>query len=232
MTDMMAPTQPTPTTQPEKLAEPDLVAAVQQVFQASEEPLTLPKIRAALPVRLRGIPLEELGEVLHRQVAAKVLYEYPKYRSKQDRFWDRPMPVHVAALVREVLTEGPLPLTALRRKLPYYAQALSETVVQEQLAQGNLHRHPPVPRSGERYGVQPPEAKSYIRAELAEVFARLEQLGFQREQLRQASLDLLQASDWTSLLTPPAPVEETTAADASASEPTEAPAAEMPAAQA
>src|SRR5437879_4318382 len=96
--------QPTPSA----AADTDVVAGVQHVLQESPEPLTLSKIRAALPVRFRSMGLPELAEVLHRQVAANVVYPYPKYRSQQDRFWDRPMPVHVEALLRETLQEQPL----------------------------------------------------------------------------------------------------------------------------
>ena len=88
--------------------ETDLVAAVHAVLQGSPEPMTLSKIRAKLPTQMRQIGLEELAEALRRQVAANVLYQYPKYRSQQDRFWDRPMPVHVAYLLRVTLAEEPL----------------------------------------------------------------------------------------------------------------------------
>src|SRR5262245_45207132 len=106
----------------------DLVAAVQQVLRASDEPLTLSKLRTALPARFRSGSPDELTEILRRQVGANVLYQYPKYRSQQDRFWDRPMPVHVASLLRSTLQEQPLALAELRRKLPAYAQAQAEDV--------------------------------------------------------------------------------------------------------
>src|SRR5207237_984823 len=96
--------------------EIDLAAAVHGVLAASTEPLTLSKIRALLPARQRPESLDELAAYLHRQVAANVLYQYPKYRSQQDRFWDRSMPVHLAALLRQVLAEGPLAWFELRRK--------------------------------------------------------------------------------------------------------------------
>src|SRR5262245_6094037 len=98
-------------------ADTDLVAAIQRVLAASPEPLTLSKIRAALPTSFRRIGLEELAEALRRQVAANVLQQYPKYRSQQDRFWDRPMPLHVASLLTAALAEGPLAWPQLRRKL-------------------------------------------------------------------------------------------------------------------
>ena len=85
--------EPTSTTSA-AVVETDLVSGIQQVLQASEEPLTVSKIRAKLPTRLREVSVEELSSVLNRQVAAQVLVQYPKYRSQQDRYWDRPMPVH------------------------------------------------------------------------------------------------------------------------------------------
>src|SRR5579859_3188469 len=102
-------------------AETDLVPEVQRVLQASDEPLTLSKVRSRLPVRFREIGLEDLTAVLNRQVAAQVVWQFPKYRSQQDRYWDRPMPVHVAKLLQESLAEGPLGWSDLRRKLPAYA---------------------------------------------------------------------------------------------------------------
>jgi len=180
----------------------DLVAAVQRVLEGSAEPLTLSKLRAALPAQFRSINPDELTEALRRQVGANVLYQYPKYRSQQDRFWDRPMPVHVASLLRTTLQEQPLTISELRRKLPAYAQAQSEEVLREEVAQGRLYRHPRTGRGGDRYGARPPDPKEYLQAELSEVFVRLEQLGFRREQLRSAALELLHDEEWAP--TPPA----------------------------
>lgn len=175
--------------------ETDVVAAVQRVLAASPEPLTVPKIRAQLPARFRSSNLEE---VLPRQVAARVLYPYPRYRSQQDRYWDRPMEVHVAALLEETLRERPLALSELRRKLPAYAQPQAESALQEQLRQGRLHRHPRTGRGGERYGVRPPDPKDYLREEFIEVFDRLKQLGFTQEQLEAGALELLHEENWWS----------------------------------
>ena len=175
----------------------DLPAAVQRVLAASDEPLTLSKIRVALPGTFRRMGLEELADVLRRQVAANVLYQFPKYRSAQDRFWDRPMPVHVADLLRKVLEQGPFAWPQLRRKLPDYAVAQAEVVLQEQVAQGRLHRHPPAgSRSGERYGIAPPDAREYLRRELPTLFYRLQQLGFTEPQLREAAMAVLQEEEW------------------------------------
>ena len=126
------------TDQPTAEAPPqvDLATAIQRVLAESSEPLTLAKIRSHLPATYRAIALEELGEVLKRQAAANVLYEFPKYRSKQERYWDRPMAVHVTALVLEALGEGPLGASELRRKLPVYAVAHAEVVLQEQIGLG------------------------------------------------------------------------------------------------
>jgi hypothetical protein len=178
-----------------------LAAAIQRVLAASPEPLTLPKIRAGLPSGLRQANLED---VLRRQVSANVLHRYPKYRSQHDRYWDRPMPVHIVALIQTALAEGPLGWSELRRKLPAYAQEKAETTVKEQLSQQRLHTHP---RSGsrgsERIGLRPAEARDYLGDELATVFARLEGLGFSRDQIRQGALDLLRDEEWAP--TPPQP---------------------------
>jgi hypothetical protein len=176
----------------------DLAAAVQRILSASPEPLTPSKVRAALPQAQRQVAPEELFEVLRRQAAANVYHVYPKYRSAQERFWDRPMSVHVAALLQEALAEGPLPLFELRRKLPAYARAHIETALEEQLTHQRLHRHPRLPgtRGGERFGLRPPDAREYLRQELPDVFLRLEGLGFTRAQLRAAALELLHEEEW------------------------------------
>jgi hypothetical protein len=183
----------------EQSGETDLAAAVHRVLAASAEPLTLSKIRVLLPPRLRPESLEELATCLLRQVAANVLYQYPKYRSQQDRFWDRPMPVHLAAVLRLALAEGPLAWFELRRKLPAYALPQAEEVLKAQMAQGMLFQHPPAgKRGGERYGVEPPDPKSYLRSDLASLFERLEQLGFSQAQLRVGALELLHEEEWSS----------------------------------
>src|SRR5262245_36403661 len=138
----------------------DIVAAIHHVMKESSEPLTVSKIRAQLPAQFRSSNIED---VLRRQVTANVLQLYPKYRSQHERFWDRPMPVHIAGLVREALQDGALSLTELRRKLPAYAQTQAESVLQEELATGRLHRHPrATARGGERVGLAPPDPKEYL----------------------------------------------------------------------
>ncbi len=192
----------TTSTSPQASSDSDLAAEVQRVLEASSEPLTLSKIRSSLPTRLRSLSLEALAEVLRRQVAANVLIQYPKYRSQQDRFWDRPMPVHIAALLQQALEETPLALSELRRKLPDYAKTQAEAVLEEQVTRALLHRHPPATsRGGQRFGVRPPEAREYLRGELTAVFARLEKLGFTQDQLREGAMGVLQEEEWA---TPPA----------------------------
>ncbi len=181
----------------------DLAAAVHSVLAASAEPLTLSKIRSQLPAPFRTVSLEELADCLHRQVAANVLCQYPKYRSRQDRFWDRSMPVHVAALLRQVLQEGALAWSELRRKLPAYARSQAESVLTEQVAQGLLHRHPRAGRrGGDRFGLQPADPKGYLRPELAKVFRHLEQFGFSQSQIRAGALELLHDEEWSPASTP------------------------------
>jgi hypothetical protein len=198
----------------------DLPTAVLRVLSASTEPLTPSKVRAALPTPHRQVALEELTEQLRRQAAANVLYLYPKYRSPHDRFWDRPMPVHVAALIHETLEENPLPLSELRRKLPAYAHMHAETVLNEQLTQGKVFRHPRLPgsRGGDLFGVRPPDAKDYLHRELPGTFRRLQGMGFTPSQLRAAALELLHDEEWgsTSMMegAEPRPAKTTTEAPA------------------
>lgn len=180
-------------------AATDLVAEVRRVLAASGEPLTLSKIRAGLPAPYRSLSLEDLAESLRRQVAANVVIPYPKYRSQQERFWDRPMRVHIANLLRNVLEERPLARSELWRKLPAYALGQADAVLQEELAQSRLFRHPRLgSRSKERYGANPPDPKDYLRDELRTLFDRMQQLGFSYPQLRAGALELLHEEEWAS----------------------------------
>ena len=207
-------------------SDTDLVAAVRRVLESSPEPLTLSKIRSSLPANFRALSLEALGEALARQVAANVLVQYPKYRSPQDRFWDRPMRVHVAYLLRAALEEQPLAASELRRKLPDYAKTQAEAVLEEEVAQGRIHRHPPAnSRSGPRFGVHPPDPRTFLRNELGTLFGRLERLGFTQTQLRQAALELLHDEEWAPAA-PPTP--EPTAAATTSPSPSPAAAATRP----
>jgi hypothetical protein len=176
--------------------EDDLVTAIHRLLQASPQPLTLARIHSLLPTSFRSVSLSDLSDVLNRQVAAHVLCQYPKYRSTHDGFWDRSMAVHLADLLQGVLRRGPLPWSTLRRRLPIYARAQAETVLKEQVIQGRLFRHPRLGRAAERYGLEPCDAKAYLRRELERIFQRLEQLGFSQSQLRAGALELLHDEEW------------------------------------
>jgi hypothetical protein len=180
-----------------------LIDAVHNVLQNSTEPLPASRIRALLPRPFRNVSLEELADHLDRQVAAKVLWQFPKYRSVQDRFWDRPMKVHVGVLLKEALTEGPLAWSELRRKLPGYAKSQAADVLQDQVSQKQLFRYPRCGRIRERFGVQPPDLKLYLRPELISLFHRLSSLGFHPDHLRACALELLHDDEWG--CPPPAP---------------------------
>src|SRR5262245_39902166 len=104
----------------------DLAGRIRFILQNSEEPLTLTKVRAALPPPFRSLSLEELADALQRQVAANVLVAYPKYRGPRERYWDRPMRVHLEQLVRGALRQGPLTWAQMRKRLPAYARRLAE----------------------------------------------------------------------------------------------------------
>jgi hypothetical protein len=216
MTDVTETTPAPPSADPS--AAPDLATAAQRVLAASDEPLTVSKLRAKLPAALRGTDLKELSEALDRLAASKVLHKYPKYRSQQDRYWDRGMTTHIAVLMRTALEESPLAWSELRRKLPAYAHPQAEAVRDEQMGQGLLHRHPRAgSRGAERIGVRPPDPKDYLRQELPDLFRRLAGLGFTRPQIRAAALELLHEEEWDT--EPPAPPEPEASAEPPASEP-------------
>ncbi len=175
----------------------DLNAALRRVLQASEEPMTVAKVKAALPMALRGANIEE---ALKQQVAAGAFHQFPKYRSPQERYWDRPMSVHIRALVRQTLEGTALAWPDLRRKLPSYATELAEPVFQEMIAQQQLHRHPRMGgRGSDRYGLEKPDPKEYLRGELVIAFGKLEKLGFSQEQLRNGALELLHEEEWATV---------------------------------
>jgi hypothetical protein len=182
---------------PETATDLDLGETIHRVLQSSSEPMTLSKIRASLPARFRSVGLDELADLLRRQVAANVLWQYPKYRSKQDRYWDRPMAVHLAVLLRETLQARPLPWAELRRKLPAYALTHQpEEVLREQIGQGKLFIHPRMGRTRERIGKEPPDPKAYLRPALKSVFRGLQTLGFSRAQLQAGALEVLHDDEW------------------------------------
>ncbi|MCS6852720.1 MAG: hypothetical protein NZ700_16305 [Gemmataceae bacterium] len=222
MSELMAVESPAPTVAEETS---DLLTAIQRVLERSEEPLTPSMIRSRLPVALRN---SNLDDTLQRQVTANVLYQFPKYRSSQERYWHLPMREHVVRLIRAALAAGPLGWSELRRKVPAYAHAHLEEVVQQELSGGRLFRHPRGSGRGERFGLQPADPKPYVQAELATIFHRLEGLGFTAAQVRVAALELLHDEEWAP--TPPeprarkeAPEAPPTTGAAAASEPAPAP---------
>ena len=172
--------------------------AVHQVLSASESPLTPANIRSKLPAAFRHVTPEELADYLHRQVAAGALYEFPKYRSSQLRFWDRSMHVHAGHLLRLALQQGPSSWSAVRRRLPSYVLAQANSALADQIARGLVHRHP---RSrgmrSDRFALLPADPKDYLRGALERLFQTLEQLGFTSSQLRQAALEILHDEEWS-----------------------------------
>jgi hypothetical protein len=175
----------------------DLVDAVREVLRHSAEPLTIPRIRERLPLPLGAIGIEELTDVLHRQLAAHVLVMCPKYRSSQDRYWDRPLREHAKVVLGEALKGGPMSWADLRKKFPKYLRHLADSVLNEELAKETIFRHPPASaRMGPRYALEPADVRSYANKELREMLARLEQCGFGRAESREAIVQLLQEEEW------------------------------------
>jgi len=185
--------------------EIDLVEAIAQVLRASPQPLTAARIRAALQFSKDRVSLDHVTEILHRQAAAGVFVLYPRYRSPRERFWDRPLRFHVEYLIRQALLDGPMFWSAVRGRLPEYAKVLASSVLEEQLAKGALHRHPPMPgKKGQRLGLEPPDPRVYLRPELAKFLARFVRLGFPPANVREGLFDLLREQEWA----PDAPATE------------------------
>lgn len=176
----------------------DLVGAIGVVLSEAGEPLTLARIKAALPERWQTLDGETLADVLERQIAANVFFLYPRYRGPHERYGHLSPRVHLRHLVREVLRAGPLPWNDIRRRLPEYAKMQAEGVVEDMIASGELFRHPPPgPRMGPRFGLIPADVRTYLRPELEAVFRRLESMGLGRDQLRAAAFELLHDSEWS-----------------------------------
>lgn len=207
----------------ETVPDTALVSALRTILESSSEPMTLARIRSSLPANLRAVSPEQLLEILRRQTAANIFVEYPKYRSPHERFWDRPMEVHVACLLRAALEEKPLPWSDLRRKLPDYAKAQAEPILDQQIVEGRLFMHPPLKsRTGPRFGARPADPREYLRCEFTNVFKKLSALGFTHAELREGALELLHEEEWAS------PVPAATASDTD--KPAEQAAREQPAA--
>jgi hypothetical protein len=176
----------------------DLVDAICGVLQSSDEPLTIPRIRERLPAPYEAIRTVELQDVLHRQVAANVLVMCPKYRSGQDRYWDRELRDHAMLLLHKSLEQGPISWSDLRKKFPKYLRHFAESVLNEELAKGTIHRHPPTSlRMGPRYAHQPPSVHCYAKKELHNMLARLVQCGFTRSDASETLMALLQEEEWS-----------------------------------
>ncbi|HZZ82371.1 MAG TPA: hypothetical protein VFE62_27985 [Gemmataceae bacterium] len=176
----------------------DLVDAIREVLRHSDEPLTIPKIRARLAAQYRSISAEELTETLNRQVAAHVLVICPKYRSSQDRYWDRPLREHAKVTLRNALADGPTTWSEVRKAFPKYLRHLADSVLNEELARGAIHRHPPATvRQGPRYALHAADARRYVHGELQSLLSRIVELGFSRPEAREAIVQLLQDEEWT-----------------------------------
>jgi hypothetical protein len=175
----------------------DLVDAVRDVLRSSTEPMTVARIRERLPAPFQALRIEELADAVRRQVAAQVLVMCPKYRSGQDRFWDRTLHQHAKVVLREALRSGPMAWADLRKKFPKYLRHLADTVLNEELARGTIFRHPTTSaRMGPRYGLEPADVRTYAAAALQALLSRLERCGFDHAESRAALLQLLQEAEW------------------------------------
>lgn len=181
-------------------AQTDLVDAIRFVLKQSSEPLTGFQIRARLPRHFSRVPLDDLMETLTRQVAADVLVMCPKYRSSQDRYWDRCLREHAKKLLHAALRSGPLSWSDLRKRLPKYVRHLADSVLSEELAREKIFRHPPASqRMGPRYALRPAELRRYLSRELQELLSRFELHGFSPRETRETILELLREEEWGEL---------------------------------
>ncbi len=175
----------------------DLVDAIREVLRQSEEPLTVLKIRARLRGKFRAMRIRQLMDVLERQVAANVLVICPKYRSSQDRYWDRPLREHGKVVLQTALRDGPMSWPDLRKKFPKYMRHLAESLLNEELAKGIVFRHPSgSARRGPRYALQPADVRICAAQELLLLLARLQDRGFARADAREALMQILHEDEW------------------------------------
>ena len=122
------------------------------------------------------------------------------------------MAVHLECLLRDLLRDGPLPWSEMRRSLPDYAKTQAEEVLHTLVQQGALFRHPPVNRRmGTRFALSPANPLPAARAELRTLLDRLQSWGYDRAQVRESLLEALREEEWAEAHqhpTLPAPVPE------------------------
>src|SRR5207248_9918296 len=99
--------------------------------------------------------------------------------SAHARYSVRTLREHGKVLLHDSLQAGPLPWAELRKRFPKYLRHLAESIRDEELARGALHRHPPVSaRAGFRFALDPPEVRGYAAKELDGALARMIERGF------------------------------------------------------
>ena len=125
----------------------DLHSAIRHALAASDEPLTVSKIRAALPTALRQTPLEECEQNPAAGDRGQQAAPVSEVSQSQDRYRDRPMPVHVAHLLSVALDERPRPGPNCAASCPPTRRSWL-AVVEREIHENCTHRHPRHPARG------------------------------------------------------------------------------------
>jgi hypothetical protein len=101
-------------------------------------------------------------------------------------------------VLRGALADGPIPWSDLRKRVPKYMRHLAESVLNEELAKGAIHRHPPTSaRAGFRYALAAADIRAFAMTELEAALARLVERGFSLSDAREAFMHLLQEAEWS-----------------------------------
>lgn len=180
---------------------PETGTVILRVLQNSREPLTIERIRKALPRPYR-IGREAILSIIQQQVQTGASFEWPAKGSKE-RYWAQGFEAYVRSGVVEVLKSGPLSLPQLRRKLGKTPFGSPKVLVEQTckmllhglLEERILFKYPIAPgMRAVRYGVTPPDPKPYmgkLKKEFEALCSRLKDAGVTPDDVLHAATELL-----------------------------------------
>lgn len=186
-------------------------------------PITIAKLRAAVPAPFRGSPasfraaVDSLGEAKH-------VWLFPAGGKKPPLVWDRPPQVLAESVIVNVVASQKAPLSPadlekkISTKLKMLTAAERREVVDGLVASGRLFRCPKKPKGrSELISSRPPQAGDYLATALAnldkavnEVAAAFANVGLDPREVRAAALDAIRSREWArglsaTMATPTAP---------------------------
>ena len=190
-------------------SDADQADVILRALAAEQAPVTIAKLRAALPAMYRGSPasfraaVEALG-------ATERVWLFSAGGKKPPLVWDRPPQVLAESIIAGVVGSQKAPLSPAdiekktRTKLKMLTVAERREVVDSLVASGRLFRWPKKPKGRtELIWSRPPRAHEYLEAalaafdkavnELADAFA---DVGLDPHEVRTAALDAIRSREW------------------------------------